>query len=298
MQARNWPKRPRFIAIGLPQFSQASSISPSAPGSGVSSSRVFSHSGIAAAGEEQAELAGLDHHRLAALVARDRRIRLIPFLEVGHVLLGALQVLLELLVEARERGLVVRRCPPRSCRDPPRARACSSTSRMSSNAGLSSFSTSIVPRNVGLNRAFDLVHVLARLDHADDRRVGARAADAVLFERLDERRFAVARRRLRELLLRLQLAQRRARSPFASGGSTLGLLVVLRRRRVRARPASAPPRRLDRRVLVVDREPAGELRHRALDAEQIVARPSMSTVVSSNVAGGICEATKRFQINL
>ena len=32
-------------AIGLPQFSQASSISPSAPGSGVSSSRVFSHSG-------------------------------------------------------------------------------------------------------------------------------------------------------------------------------------------------------------------------------------------------------------
>ena len=49
--------------------------------------------------------------------------------------------------------------------------------------------------------AFDLVHVVARLQHADDRRVGARPADAVLFERLDERPFVEARRRLRELLL-------------------------------------------------------------------------------------------------
>ena len=40
------PNRPRLSAIGLPQFSQFSSISPpSAFASGVSSSRVFSHSG-------------------------------------------------------------------------------------------------------------------------------------------------------------------------------------------------------------------------------------------------------------
>src|SRR6478736_4397735 len=39
---------------------------------------------IAAAREKQAELARLDHHRLSALVAGDRRVRLIPFLHVGH----------------------------------------------------------------------------------------------------------------------------------------------------------------------------------------------------------------------
>src|SRR5207237_1624967 len=59
--------------------------------------------GIAAAREEQSELAGLDHHRLAALVAHDRRIRLVALFEVEHLLRGALQILLELLVEARER---------------------------------------------------------------------------------------------------------------------------------------------------------------------------------------------------
>ena len=86
---------------------------------------MFSHSGYAAAGEEQAELAGLDHHRLAALVARHRRIGLDALLQVDHLLRGALQVLLELLVEARERRLVVVGARPRSCRAPPRARACS-----------------------------------------------------------------------------------------------------------------------------------------------------------------------------
>jgi hypothetical protein len=40
-----------------------------------------------------------------------------------------------------------------------------------------------------LEPSLDLVDVLAVLQHADDRRVGARPADAVLFELLDERRF-------------------------------------------------------------------------------------------------------------
>ena len=90
-----------------------------------------------------------------------------------------------------------------------------------------------------LEAAFDLVHVLARLDHADDRRVGARPADAVLFERLHERRFAVARRRLRELLLGLQLAQRRAGRPSLSAGSTLAPSSSSARRGVGARAGGA-----------------------------------------------------------
>ena len=81
--------------------------------------------GIAAAGEEQAELARLDDHRLAALVAGDRRVGLVPFLEIRHLLFGALQVLLELLVEVATAWTRSSPCLPRSCRGPPRARACS-----------------------------------------------------------------------------------------------------------------------------------------------------------------------------
>ena len=72
----------------------------------------------------------------------------------------------------------------------------------------------------------------------------------------------------------------------------VGAVLVLRARRIRTRTGGAI---LGCRLPVVDRQPARELRHRSLDAEQILRR-SMSTVVSSNVAGGICEATKRFQI--
>src|SRR5207245_1572625 len=55
-----------------------------------------------------------------------------------------------------------------------------------------------------LELAFALVDVVAVLQHADDRRVGARPADAVLLELLDERRLGESRRRLRELLLGAQ----------------------------------------------------------------------------------------------
>ena len=47
--------------------------------------------------------------------------------------------------------------------------------------------------------------VLAILQRRDDRGVGRRPADAVLFERLDERGFREARRRLGEMLLAVQL---------------------------------------------------------------------------------------------
>ncbi len=122
-----------------------------------------------------------------------------------------------------------------------------------------------MPSSVGLKRAFDLVDVLARLDDADDRGIRARPADAVLFERLDERRLAVAWRRLRELLLRLERAQL---EPIAFGQRRqhVGAVVVLGAAASGTRPGGA----ILSRFLVVDRHPPGELRHRALDAEEIL----------------------------
>ena len=53
----------------------------------------------------------------------------------------------------------------------------------------------------------DALYVAARLDGGDDRRVGARPADAVLFQRADQRRLGVAGRRLGEVLLGQELQQ-------------------------------------------------------------------------------------------
>ena len=124
--------------------------------------------------------------------------------------------------------------------------------------------------------ALDLVHVVARLQHADDRRVGARPADAVLFERLDQRPFVEARRRLRELLLRRDARAPRASALRVSTGST----PLAGSSSASACPASGcgagrsvPLALLGfGRALAVDGQPAGELRHRALGAEQVVAR--------------------------
>src|ERR1044072_1912732 len=59
----------------------------------------------------------------------------------------------------------------------------------------------ILPMSVGMNRRLSMVHVLAFLERRDDGGVGRRAADAVLLERLHERGFGVARRRLGEVLV-------------------------------------------------------------------------------------------------
>src|SRR5262249_224501 len=52
-----------------------------------------------------------------------------------------------------------------------------------------------------LQRPVLALHVVALRDAGDDRRVRARAADVLLFERFDERCVRVARRRVREVLL-------------------------------------------------------------------------------------------------
>src|SRR4029078_7045514 len=67
--------------------------------------------------------------------------------------------------------------------------------------------------------------------HRDDRRVGGGTPDAVLFERLDQRRLGVTRRRLGEFLLRLQLAQRQ-RVPLRQRRQHARVLVVFRGARV------------------------------------------------------------------
>src|SRR5688572_321896 len=242
--------------------------------------------GIPAAGQEDPELAGLlDHLAFVALVAGDARR--LPFLEVGHFLRGALQILLERLVERRERFLVV---------------------------GLALFDLVelvLHPRRVfhvqdvvedrmqqlvdeapAENRrpelALDLVHVVARLQHRDDRRVRARTADAILFERLDQRPFVETRRWLRELLLGRELFQINGlsfaeRGQYAALGAVLfgfGLRTVGRLRRLFGAFAFL---RLGR-ALAVHGQPAGELGNRTLRAKRVGrTRPALSRDVDRRV---------------
>ena len=86
-------------------------------------------------------------------------------------------------------------------------------------------------------RAALLVDVAAVLDGLDDRRVGRRAADAQLFQRLDQRRLGVARRRVGGVPVGGQLGgvDPLALGQVAAGGS--------RRRRPRRRPARRCSRR-------------------------------------------------------
>ena len=63
------------------------------------------------------------------------------------------------------------------------------------------------------------LHVLAILQRRDDRGVGRGPADAVLLERLDERGFGVARRRLGEMLLARAASSELTVSPSFIGGN-------------------------------------------------------------------------------
>ncbi len=59
----------------------------------------------------------------------------------------------------------------------------------------------------GEESAFLLFDVAAVLNLADDGGIGAGSADAFFFQRLDQRRFVVTRRRFREVLCRIELEQ-------------------------------------------------------------------------------------------
>lgn len=71
------------------------------------------------------------------------------------------------------------------------------------------------------------VHVVAILNRAQDRRVGRRAADAVFLELLDQRGFAVSRRRLGELLLGLEIPDRQRIAGFEAPSTSASRLSSL-----------------------------------------------------------------------
>ena len=102
------------------------------------------------------------------------------------------------------------------------------------------------------------VHVLAVLDDGKDGGVGGRAADALLFQRLDERRFVIAGRRLREVLLRGELAELERLTRLDRGKRMLQLFVLRHFG-------------LFILALLVDREETLELHDRPCGAEQIIA---------------------------
>ena len=118
--------------------------------------------------------------------------------------------------------------------------------------------------------------------------VRGRPADAALFQFLHQRGLVEARRRLGEVLLRLQVLQRELLAFHQRGQLVLQRLVFLV---------------LAVLGLLVDLQEAFELQDRTGNAEAIAVSPllvlaSMSTVVWSKTAGFICEATKRCQMSL
>ena len=98
---------------------------PSAPASGVSSSRVFSHSGYALQARNRPNLPALitigEPHLSHATFGSGST----PSFRLIMSLAARFEILLELLVEARTASTRSRSCRPRSCRAPLRARACS-----------------------------------------------------------------------------------------------------------------------------------------------------------------------------
>ena len=138
--------------------------------------------------------------------------------------------------------------------------------------------------------SLSLVGVVAAGEGREDRGVGRRAADAVLLERLDERRLGEARRRLREVLLRVERRRSVSVSPSSIGGSCLrvrGLVLglgVLGRLRAR-RPPSL------RIACGLDPEPRGSRRTSAPRRRRGTGsgRSRSSTSVTSKSAGVICD---------
>ena len=82
------------------------------------------------------------------------------------------------------------------------------------------------PISVGRKFPADLLHVLPLLNCGQNRSVGGRAADAAFFEFFHQRRFVVTRRRLGEVLLRLQFLERELLSGFERGQLVLQFLVL------------------------------------------------------------------------
>ena len=135
------------------------------------------------------------------------------------------------------------------------------------------------------------VDVFAILERRDDGGVGRGAADAVLFERLHERGFGEARRRLGEVLVAVHI-EKSDHVAFFHGGQE-AIVFVFRFAVVD--------------VFLVHGHVAGFHQRRAVGAQHVAAGAirrasacllgSMSTATVSNNACDICEATARFQMS-
>ncbi len=133
-------------------------------------------------------------------------------------------------------------------------------------------------------------HILAVLEHLQDRGIGRRPADAEFFHALDEGGFRIARRRLGKMLGR---GDRALGEVFAGAhcGQAAGLLVV----------------EILVAAFLVEREEAVEFHHgaRRAQVQQLLPSPlaggrvvaAISTVVRSSSANSIWLAMVRSQIN-
>ena len=147
----------------------------------------------------------------------------------------------------------------------------------------------ILPMSVGMKRRLSMLDVLAILQRRDDRGVGRRPADAVFLERLHQRGFGEARRRLGEMLVAVHVEQRDDVAVFHRRQDAIVLV----------RPACVV------RAFLVHGDEAGLDQRGAVGAQHVAAGGarfgcllgSMSTATVSNSAGAICEATARFQIS-
>ena len=224
MHARNWPNRPRFSAIGLPQFSQGSGSASARRRARLLSAGFFLGDflrvlafGIGGACQEAAELSPFLHHRTAAFFANlvgGDFLRL----QVLHVLGGFLQILLELLVELVERLRPRSSCLLRLRRVLLPFAPCTECRRFLRSASRA-WSVTTVPSSVGRNLPWSFVDIFAILNRRQNRGVSGRTADALLFEHLHQRCFGKSRRRLGEVLPRVDVEQSAAFRPASAAAA-------------------------------------------------------------------------------
>src|ERR1035441_525945 len=160
--------------------------------------------GISGAGDEAAVFAPFDHQGLAALLAVQAGGLLHP-LDVGHVLFGVLQVLVEPFVELAD---------SLAPGDLPRFNLVEFLLHAGGVLDIEDV-VEVLEQQAGddsaqfggVEPAALLLHILALLNGGEDGGVGGRTADAVGFPFLHQRGLVVARRRLGEMLLGRQAAE-------------------------------------------------------------------------------------------
>src|SRR6516164_8170185 len=247
---------------------------------------------IGAARNERPELADPFEHRRSTFVAC--LADLDALLEIDHFFVGARQILFELAVERGQRtgivGLALLDLVEIVLERPRVVDVDDVVEALGQQV------RNHPAERRRLETAFNLVDVLAILEHRNDRRVGARPADAVLFELLHERGLGESCGRLRELLFgseRLQLehislgkGRQHAGGSIRRGvffGVTITIAIAtglaIERRFARLTPGArlartelhrlGPCRRAGHET--INRHPAGEFRDGALHAEHVLA---------------------------